>query len=49
MKRFRWNIGVFLLKIAYAIRGEIPQKKFSSKVDPRIQKWMNQGLQALEK
>jgi hypothetical protein len=28
MKKLRWNIGVILLKIAYKVRGKIPQARY---------------------
>jgi len=31
MKKFRWNLGVLILKIGYWIRQEIPQKPYFRK------------------
>ncbi len=29
MKRFRWNIGVLIVRLGYKLRGEVPQKKYN--------------------
>ena len=36
MKRFKWNLGVIMLRISYKIRGEIPQKKYFKRLPNKI-------------